>query len=175
MVNKNFVKELLKKYFSVKCFLFAAVISLTCLIAACNTDNDKDFGAYYNGTFIDFVNILSESDTVNIVLEQLGSHFQKQNVPYTFETNNNDTVKIKLFVSFGSYNQQPEPVKNVKQISDTFYVWYSLVSKTSKTINKSSTITEVSTSPKVSYVSVDSLVIGKTPDQVIHFISRLLH
>ncbi|QKJ98834.1 MAG: hypothetical protein HND40_04220 [Ignavibacteriota bacterium] len=80
-----------------------------------------------------------------------------------------------MFVSFGSYNQQPEPVKNVKQISDTFYVWYSLVSKTSKTINKSSTITEVSTSPKVSYVSVDSLVIGKTPDQVIHFISRLLH
>lgn len=169
------MKKLLKKNYSGKYFLFEVVISLTCLLAACNTDNDKDFGTYYSGTFNDLINIFCESDTVNIVLEQLSSHFQKQNVPYSIETNNIDTVMIKLFVSFGSYNQQPEPVKNVNQISDTFYVWYSLVSKTSKTINKGSAITEVSTSPKISYVSVDSLVISKTPDKVIHFNSRLLH
>jgi hypothetical protein len=130
-------------------------------------------GTYYTGTFNDSVNILSTSDTVNIILEQWRNHLQKQNVPYSFEANNNDTVQIKLFVSFGSYEEHPVPVKDVKQISDTFYVWYALINRNWKILDKNNSITEVNTSPMISYVSVDSVVIYKKDNKTVNFFSRL--
>ena len=153
-----------------KIFLLLAIVLV---FSYCSSEDDDGLGTYYTGTFNDSVNILSTSDTVNIILEQWRNHLQKQNVPYSFEANNNDTVQIKLFVSFGSYDQHFVPVKEVKQISDTFYVWYALINRNWKILDKSNSITEVNTSPRISYVSVDSVVIYKKDNKTVNFFSRL--
>lgn len=64
-------------------------------------------------------------------------------------------------------------MKDVKQISDTFYMWYSLRNKNSKILDKSNSITGVNTSPRISYVSVDSVVIYKKDNKTVNFFSRL--
>ncbi|MDY0081831.1 MAG: hypothetical protein RBR74_01480 [Ignavibacteriaceae bacterium] len=153
-----------------KIFLLLAVVLV---FSYCSSEDDDGLGTYYTGTFNDSINIFSSSDTVNILLEQWRNHLQKENVPYSFEANNNDTVQIKLFVSFGSYDEHPVTVKDIKQISDTFYVWYSLINKNSKILNKSNSITGVNTSPRISYVSVDSVVIYKKDNKIVNFISVL--
>ncbi len=153
-----------------KIFLLLAVVLV---ISYCSSEGDEDFGTYYTGTFKDSINIFSSSDTVNILLEQMGNHLQKENVPYSFETNSNDTVQLKLFVSFGSYAQHLVPVKDIRQDSDTFYVWYSLINRIGKILDKSNSITGVNTSPRISYVSVDSVVIYKKDNKIVNFISVL--
>jgi len=153
-----------------KIFLLVAVVLV---FSYCSSDDDDGLGTFYTGTYNDSANILSESDTVNVILEQWRNYLQKENVPYSFEANNNDTVQIKLFVSFGSYDQHFVPVKEVKQISDTFYVWYALINRNWKILDKSNSITEVNTSPRISYVSVDSVVIYKKDNKTVNFFSRL--
>jgi len=154
-----------------KIFLLLAIVLV---FSYCSSDDDDGLGTFYTGTFNDSINILGGSDTVNVILEQLRNYLQKEDVPYSFEANNNDTVQIKLFVSFGSYNQHPLPMKDVKQISDTFYVWYSLINRIGKILDKSNSITGVNTSPRISYVSVDSVVIYKKDNKTVNFFSRLL-
>jgi hypothetical protein len=162
-----------KNIFGKNSFLLTVTISAVFLFSSCNTDDD--LGEYYEGTFNDSVIIFSESDTIDIVLEQSGTQFHKENIPYSIETNNNaDTITLKLFVSFGSYEQNPKPVKNISEISDTFYVWYSLRDKMGKVLNKNNSITEANTSPAINYVSIDSVAVQKGTNKVINFISRLI-
>lgn len=149
------------------------LLAVVLVFSYCISEDVDGLGTFYTGTFNDSVNILSESDTVNVILEQGRNYLQKEDVPYSFEANNNDTVQIKLFVSFGSYDQHPVPVKDVKQISDTFYVWYALINRNWKILDKSNSITEVNTSSEISYVSVDSVVIYKKDNMTVNFFSRL--
>jgi hypothetical protein len=162
-----------KNRFEEKSLLFIVAISIILVLSSCNTDDDP--GEYYQGTFNDSVAIINEADTTNIILEQARTQFHKENVPYSIEINDNtDAIVLKLFVSYGSYNQNPNPVKDIDEISDTFYVWYSLRNKSGKTLPKNNSITEVNTSPAISYVSIDSVVVQKATSKVVNFISRLI-
>jgi len=163
-------KNIFKKDFG----LFILIMSITFVFFSCNTDDD--LGEYYEGTFNDSATLLSEPDTVNIILEQARTQFHKENIPYSIETlnSNTDTITLKLFVSFGSYNKNPKPVKDINENSDTFYVWYSLRDKIGKALNKNNSITEINTSPQINYISVDSIAIHKGIDKVVNFISRLI-
>ena len=163
-----------KNIFQKNSFLLTVTISAVFLFSSCNTDDD--LGEFYEGTFNDSVIIISESDTVNIVLEQGRTHFHKENIPYTIQTinENTDTISLKLFVSFGSYNQNPKPEKETKEVLDTFYIWYSMRSKMNKTLYKNNSITEVYTSPQIDYVTIDSIVVQKGENKIISFISRLI-
>jgi hypothetical protein len=163
-----------KNIFRTNHFLLIAAASIIFILSSCNADDD--LGEYYEGTFNDSIIILSEADTVNIILEQARTQFQKENIPFSIETlsNNTDTIALKLFVSFGSYNENPNPVQELNEISDTFYVWYSLRNKAGKILNKNHSIAEVNTSPRINYVSIDSVAVQRGTNKVVNFISRLI-
>lgn len=163
-----------KNIFRKNYLLLILTISIIFLFSSCYTGDD--LGEFYEGTFNDSVTILSEPDTVNIVLEQGRTQFHKENIPYSIETlnNNTDTITLKLFVSFGSYNQNPKPLKEINKVSDTIYVWYSMRGKMSKTFDKDNTINKVNTSPQIDYVIIDSIAVQKGTNKVISFISRLI-
>lgn len=143
---------------------------------SCSEETEK-FVEYYEGTFNDEIVFVLNVDSSNIILEQLGITSKiKENVPYSIENNQTltDSIKLKLFVSFGSYNQNPSAIKQTYQDSDTVYVWYSTRNKNYKTLSKSNNITEVETSPKLEYLSVDSVVVFKTENKFIKFFSRVI-
>jgi hypothetical protein len=152
--------------------IFFAMVSL--FFTSCSEDND-DFGEYYERTFIDSVIVFSDSDTINIVLEQARTQFQKEKIPYSIEIKNNtDSIRLKLFVSFGSYENNPNPLKEISEISDTIYVWYSLRKKMSKAFYKNNSITEANTSPRISYISIDSIVVQRGQDKRVNLLTRII-
>ena len=154
--------------------IFFAVVSL--FFTSCSEDTD-DFGEYYEGSFNDEVVFNFSPDSSIIILEQLGIISKiKENVPYTIEDDQSliDSIRLKMFVSYGSYNQNPKVVKQTSQDNDSVYVWYSTRNKYYKTLSKSNNIAEVETSPKLEYVSVDSVVVYKAENKSIKFFSRVI-
>lgn len=154
--------------------IFFAVVSL--FFSSCSEETDS-FGKYYEGTFRDKVVFNSIPDSSNIILEQLGIVSRiKENVPYTIENDRSliDSIKLKMFVSYGSYNQNPNVIKQTYQNNDSVYVWYSTRNKYYKALAKSNTVAGVETSPKLEYVSVDSVVIYKAENKFIKFFSRVI-
>lgn len=145
-------------------------------LSSCSEETDN-FGEYYEGTFNDEVVFNFFPDSSIIILEQIGIVSKiKENVPYTIEDDQSliDSIRLKMFVSYGSYNQNPRVIKQTSQDNDSVYVWYSTRNKNYKTLSKSNTITEVETSPKLEYVSIDSIVIYKAENKFIKFFSRVI-
>jgi hypothetical protein len=145
-------------------------------LSSCSEETDK-FGEYYEGTFNDEVVFNFFPDSSIIILEQIGIVSKiKENVPYTIEDDQSliDSIRLKMFVSYGSYNQNPRVIKQTSQDNDSVYVWYSTRNKNYKTLSKSNTITEVEASPKLEYVSVDSVVVYKAENKFIKFFSRVI-
>ena len=154
--------------------IFFAVISL--FFSACSKDIDG-FGEYFEGSFNDEVVFNFSPDSAIIILEQLGITSKiKENVPYTIENDTSliDSIKLNMFVSFGSYNRKPNVIKQISQHNDSVYVWYSTRNKYYKILAKSNTVVGVETSPKLEYVTVDSVVIYKAENKFIEFISRVI-
>lgn len=98
----------------------------------------------------------------------------KENIPYsTSIITESDSIKLKLYVSFGGYNERPTIKKDTKYLDDTVYVWYSTWSKFYKILSKDKSITSVTTSPKLDYVSVDSIVVYKPVNKFVRLNSRI--
>jgi hypothetical protein len=162
------------KIYKIIATLFFIAVSL--FFSSCSEDADN-FGEYYEGTFNDEVVFNFIPDTSIIILEQLGLiSIIKEDVPYTIENDQSliDSIKLKMFVSYGSYNQKPNVIKQTYQDNDSVYVWYSTRNKYFKALAKSNTVAGVETSPKLEYVSVDSVVIYKAENKFIEFISRVI-
>ena len=154
--------------------LIFATVSL--FVFSCTEETDN-FGDYNEGTFIDEVVFNFSPDSSIIILEQLGIvSIIKENVPYSIEDEQSliDSIRIKMFVSYGSYNQNPTVIKQTYQDNDSVYIWYSTRKKYYKTLAKSNTIAEVEISPKIDYVSVDSVVVYKPENKFIKFFSRVI-
>lgn len=149
------------------------ILSIAVLFISCNVG---DLGEFYEGTFNDSVLIISKADTVNIVLEQGKTQFQKDIIPYSIETvsTNTDTILLNLFVSYGSYNKNPIPLKEIIDVSDTIYVWYSLRGKMPKVFYNNNSITKANTSPQISYVSIDSIAVEISKNKILQLITRLV-
>ena len=149
-------------------FIAFAIISYSCA-------SEEEHGTYYKGNFIDTISIVGESDTANIVIEQIGLvSIIKENIPFSEEIINtvSDSINLKLIVSFGSYSPSPLVISEVSNFADTFYVWYSTRNKDHKTINKDNAITKVTTSLKIEYVSIDSIVIQRNQQKSVNIFSR---
>lgn len=162
------------KIYKIFATIFVAVVSL--LFSSCSEEIDG-FGKYYEGTFSDEVVFNFLPDSSIIILEQIGIVSKiKENVPYAIEDDQSliDSIRLKMYVSYGSYNQNPKVIKQTSQENDSVYVWYSTRGKNYKTLSKSNTIAEVETSPKLEYVSVDSIVIYKAENKFIKFFSRVI-
>lgn len=158
--------------------IFANIIllALSILYNSCS-DKTEGFGKYYEGKFTDEVTLVSGQDSTNIILEQLGMTSKiKEDVPFSIEEKPNlqDSIKLKLFVSFGSYNQNPTVIKETNQFDDSIYVWYSTRHKYYKALSKVNNITEVETSPLIDYVSVDSIIVYKTKNRYVKLFSRII-
>lgn len=163
----------MKLFKTISLICFAVVLFF---FSSCSEETDG-FGEYYEGTFSDEVVFNFIPDSSVIILEQLGIVSRiKENVPYSIEDDQSliDSIKLKMFVSYGSYNQNPNVIKQTSQDNDSVYVWYSTRNKYYKTLSKSNTIAEVETSPKLEYVSVDSVVIYKAEKKFIKFFSRVV-
>jgi hypothetical protein len=158
-----------------KSLIQSLIAFITVLLIFSSCDEDGGFGEYYEGNFNDQIILVNQSDTSNIIIEQPRMLFLKDSIPYSEEINNAiaDSINLKLFVSFGSYNQTPRVVKETNKILDTFYVWYSTRDKIRKILYKNNSITEVTTSPRLEYVSIDSIAIQKASNKVISLYSRL--
>ncbi len=155
-------------------FLFFIIISL--VISSCSEETEN-FGKYYEGEFNDYITFNYNQDSVNIILEQLGTaSIIKQNVPYSIENIQSigDSITIKMFISFGSYKETPNVVKQINSINDSIYIWYSTRDNPNKVIAKTSNITGIETSPRIDFVSVDSVVIYKPDSISVQFISRVI-
>ncbi len=150
------------------------ILSIAVFFISCNTADD--LGEFYEGTFNDSVLIISKADTVNIVLEQGKTQFHKDIIPYSIETVsiNTDTILLNLFVSYGSYNKNPNPLKEINEDSDTVYVWYSLRGKMTNAFYKNNAVTKANTSPQISYVSIDSIAVEISKNKIIQLITRLV-
>ncbi len=155
---------------------FILITSLAFLLITCDTQDD--FPKYYEGKLTDSITIISQSDTTNIMIEQLRLlPVFRDSVPYSEEITIPDsgTIRLKLIVSFGSYSERPGIVKQVNQIDDTVFVWYSNRDRISKQLLKDNTITVVNTSPRIEYVSIDSVFIQRNQNEKVNLYSRLLN
>jgi len=168
MITQNKIKKSRRLNHSLIFFITILLIFPSC-------DEDGGFGEYYEGNFNDQIIIVNQSDTSYIIIEQPRMLFLKDSIPYSEEINNAiaDSINLKLFVSFGSYNQTPKVVKEANKILDTFYVWYSTRDKFRKILYKNNSITEVTTSPRLEFVSIDSIVVQRANNKVINLYSRL--
>ena len=156
-----------------KTYATILVVAVLFLFSSCSEETDG-FGEYYEGTFRDEVVFNFSPDSSIIILEQLGIISKiKEIVPYTIEDDQSliDSIRLKMFVSYGSYSPNPTVIKQTSQDNDSVYVWYSTRNKYYKTLSKSNNITEVETSPKLEYVSVDSVVVYKAENKLIKFFS----
>ena len=163
----------LRKYFLENIFpLLLVLVSLT--LNSCSEDDDW-LGQYYEGSYVDEIFLGVEQDSVNIILEQLGITPQiKEIVPYLIVDipTLSDTIKLNLLVSFGSYSQNPKVIKEIRESEDSIHIWYSTRGRNLKALQNNISILEVETSPKIEYVSVDSVVIYKPVDKFVKFFSR---
>lgn len=152
------------------------IIIVILLFQSCemnNTDDDR----FYKGKFTDEIVIVDESDTLNIVIEQLESlPIAKDSILYSYNegNNNSDLITLKLFVSYGSYSQSPKVIKEANIISDTIYIWYASREKYNKLLYKNNSITESVTAPKLEYVTIDSILIYKTRNKIVNLFSRFI-
>jgi hypothetical protein len=160
----------------------AVIFSQVILLAAFSVlfiscENEEEFPHYYDGNFIDSLNIVSQNDSINVMVEQLALiSFIKDTIPFSEEIIplSSDTINIILIVSFGSYSQIPRIIKKVNELSDTFYIWYSNRDKIYKSLLKNNSITSVATSPRIEYVSIDSIIICRSHSKYVNLSSRLI-
>lgn len=154
-----------------------AAVFITFAIVFYSCASEEEHGTYYRGDFIDIISIVSEADTTNIVIGQLGLvSIIKENIPFSEEINNSisDSINLKFMVSFGSYSPSPLVISEISNFADTFYVWYSTRNKEHKTINKDNAITKANTSLKIEYVSIDSIVIQRNQQKSVNIFSRIV-
>lgn len=150
------------------------MIAASFLFSSC--DEEHYIGKFYEGNFNDFITIVSEPDTANIVIEQLSIHVNKDFIPYSEEimNSNTDSINLKLFVSFGGYNQTPTVNKETHKIRDTFFVWYSNMSRVGKALSKNNSIAGVTESLKPSFLRIDSIAVKRGDDKVVNLSRRLI-
>jgi hypothetical protein len=151
--------------------LFCAIV----IIGICGCTKESDQGKYYTLNFTDEVFSVFMSDSVHIVVTQYGSSsIIKDSIPFLFENNESisDTIKLIMEVKFGSYFETPTPNKQVTVSGDTLFLWYASGPPPNYSLQKSSTITQVETSPKVAYYSIQSVVIKKSVNKSVTFHSK---
>jgi len=146
------------------------------LFYGCNNKTEIT-AKYYEFTYTDSSAGTISSDTVHVILYQLGGYQNLFPVSYTL-TNDpslDDTIKFIFTVKFGGYSQTPTHYKSIHTTNDTMVVLYTHM----ETVGilkqfSSNTINSVQTSLKPTYTSVQSVEIIKSTWKYLTFESRLI-
>lgn len=162
--------------------IYKTLLTISFLLASlflfsCETATDDDLGEFYEGSFKEQVVFNLTQDSSFIILEQKGVlSVIKEDVPFAIVNDQSlkDSIKLKMFVSYGSYNQFIKPIKEIHLEKDSVFLWYSTRNKFNKALSKSNNITGIKTSPRLEYVSVDSVVIYKSESKYIEFFARVI-
>jgi len=159
------------------CVLIIIACTLSCI--TCTVDDDG-LGTYYQKSFTDKISAIMPSDSVHIIIEQLGLTEQvNEKITHDFENDASlgDTIGLILNVNFGSYLPDPNPKKDLKISGDTLYLWYASRERPELIylykIHANQDITGIETSPKLEYYNIEKAVIKKSPDKEISFESTL--
>jgi hypothetical protein len=151
--------------------IFVTILVFLVLLVGCN-ENVPDLPPFYTLNFTDNINFTTSYDTVKIVLEKkFIPLISKDSIPYTIINSPllSDSIKLKFFVSYGGYQKEPVVNKEISIKQDSVFIWYSLVNKIELFPLKSNGITKPNTSPRISYIFVDSVEIKKNPNKTIFF------
>lgn len=160
-----------------KALLTVLFLVVSLILFSCEIGSDDDLGEFYEGSFKDEVTFNINTDSSFIILEQLGvGSVIKQDVPFAIVKDKSleDSIKLKMFVSYGSYSQFIKPIKERNLEKDSVFLWYSSRNKFNKALSNSNSVTGIKKSPRLEYVSVDSVVIYKSGNKFIEFSSRVI-
>lgn len=149
------------------------IFLLVFVIYSCS--DDEGFGDYYTGSFSDNLAFTVDSDSVNILFGMFDGERQSHLIPYSEQIDNSlsDSVKIKLFASYGSFTENPEPVKEIVQDRDTTFIWYSVFENMMKQLNKSNSLLKVGNNPKTEYIIIDSAVVFKNESKTVSLSTKI--
>ena len=157
--------------------LTLAVIGVT---AGCSTERD-DFGPYYEFKFMDNIRAVIAGDSNHVVVIQTAeTNKYLQAIPFQLadEIGLLDTVEFRMNVLYGGYSPIPTPERLVQQFHDSIIVKYAhAVHDRRAGFLKRSTPTGsegVQTSPRITFYSIRSVEILKSPNRHITFESRLI-
>jgi hypothetical protein len=158
-------------------FLFISFIVFIISFLSCSDNGKDDFGNYIEGHYTDEIVLTSSANKVFIVIEQLRLiESMKNEIPYSIinDQQSQDTIKLSLDVSFGSYNIKPEVFDEVITSEASIYIWYSICAKGNIMVDKTNSINAISTSPKITFVSIDSVTISKNVNKEVELITELI-
>lgn len=156
--------------------LFIISLFFINIFVSCS-DGKEDFGNYIKGNYYDELVVVSKDSSIVIIIEQLQLiENLNESIPFSYLNKEqlSDTVKLNINVSFGSYNTKPEIFKEINSINDTIYVWYSTRGEKNYGLGKNNSINSISTSPKITYVNINSVVINKSDNKNVKLISRFI-
>lgn len=153
-----------------KKFILMLCIGLLTVIGC--TKNDEDFGQYFEFTYLDTTVGIIHTDSVHVVLSQLGRFKILSPVPFVLKGDSllRDTIKFTFNVLYGGYGPTPHPVKQLIARNDTIFLWYA----NSVPINfpkaaRINSISSIETSPRITYYSIQSVEITKSPNKFVTF------
>ncbi len=159
-----------------KYLLFLLYLSSS-FIQNCSDPISTDNNRVYRGKFTDYINVVANSDTVNIIFEQKEVGYnQKESIPFRIIENRNDSlIKFNLFGHYESYSENPKTVKEIEDLRDTLFVryyHYNKYYKLSKITN--SVAIENNAAPILEYVMIDSIIVEKNFNKTLNLKSKFM-
>lgn len=147
-------------------FLF---IFLIYTISCIKNSDGPDIGQYYEQDYIDQIIVISQEDSIHIIVEQLPaiSSFN-ENILVSIENDTSliDTIKLELKVKYGSYSSEPHPQKELIIEDAIIYLWYASGKRPEpvqlKKVKSEQTISKITTRPKDEYYNIESIIIKKS-------------
>lgn len=130
----------------------------------------------YKDSFVDDLIIISNTDTTNILVEQLHFYnYSPDTILYSVrEDGSSDLIKLNLFVSYESYSETPYINKDAIFNQDTVFVWYSIIDIYNNSLMKNNSVLEVQCSPPPERSRIDSIHVEIGKDKVVKIESKYL-
>ncbi len=158
-----------------KCIFTIVIASL---FIGCSKKDGGDLGPYYELTYRDSALAVVIGDTIHVVVTQMPSgRLVKDTIPFDLKYNADllDTIKLEFEVKFGSYSSIPNPQKERLVQHDTLFLWYTSQLSRRSVYKPSSPfgVSQIETSPKLEYYSIQSISINVSPTKQCTFYSQL--
>ncbi len=148
--------------------------SIGILFLLTNCENETTCGGkVFKGSAEGEIYIISENDSIIIVLEQAFSYPKNDSINKIvhFVTDNSEVIKMNFFVRYESYNENPEFIKEVDSYGDTIFVWFSIREKFKK-LSKTNSIVEIECSPIIESSVIDSVLVEIGANKTVNIIEK---
>lgn len=161
----------MKQKIKIFSFLLLCIITLS-LLNSCENESTCS-SKIFKGNTEEEIFIISENDSLNIVIEQAYSYLNNDTIHQTvkYSEDKSEVVKLNLFVSYESYHEIPEFIKLVDNYRDTIFIWFSIRDKINK-LSKINSILEVECTPIVEASVIDSIHIEFSESKNVSIIEK---